>query len=65
MKTNKQRIEEIIESYKPGETFFTRDFKSKAYDIMGKYTPCANSIGLRLRASPKTIRIADQTWRRV
>ena len=65
VKPIKQRIEEVIDSYNSGETFFTRDFKGRAYDIMGRYTPCNNSIGLRLKASPKVVRIGKQTWRRI
>jgi hypothetical protein len=65
IKTIKERIEEVIKTYDVGDEFFTHDFKGRAYDMMGKYTPHTNSISLRLKMSPYTTRIGKQTWRRI
>ena len=65
MKTIKDRIEDLIKTYDVGEEFFTHDFKGKAFDVMGKYTPHTNAIALRLKMSPHTTRIGKQTWRRI
>ena len=65
MKTIKDRIEDVIATYEIGDVFFTHDFKGRAYDMMGKYTPHTNAIALRLKMSPYTIRIGKQTWRRI
>jgi len=65
MKTIKEKIEELIKTYDIGDEFFTHDFKGKAFDEMGKYTPHTNAIALRLKMSPYTIRIGKQTWRRI
>jgi hypothetical protein len=65
MKTIKEKIEELIKTYDIGDEFFTHDFKGKAFDEMGKYTPNINAISLRLKMSPNTTKIGKQTWRRI
>jgi len=65
IKTIKDRIEELIKTYEVGDVFFTHDFKGKAFDEMGKYTPNINAISLRLKMSPNTTKIGKQTWRRI
>ena len=60
VKPIKQRIEEVIDSYNSGETFFTRDFKEEHTIAWVNIHPVTTPLG-SFESYPKVVRIGKQT----